>query len=242
MNIAVITIFPELIDQYCATSIMGRAQARGVVSVSTFDPRDQTEDAHRSVDDTPFGGGAGMVMTPGPLLRTVAANDVPRPLFALTPSGRPFTQALATELAQLDGFTLICGRYEGIDQRVLDRCDGEISLGDFVLAGGEIAALAVIEAVTRLIPGGLGNDLSAIEESFSDGLLEHPQYTKPAEYDGVEVPEIVRGGHHAKIERWRRAMALQRTRERRPDLWSAYRVTEDDRRAWREVFGEDLQP
>jgi tRNA (guanine37-N1)-methyltransferase len=188
-----------------------------------YDLRDATDDVHRTVDDTPFGGGAGMVLRAEPILRTLDEHpDIARPLIALTPSGRPFTHAIAQELAAREGFSLLCGRYEGIDQRALDLVvDDEISLGDFVLAGGELAALCVIEAVVRLRPGALGNDESSLDESFSDGLLEYPHYTQPAELRGVAVPEILRSGDHARIARWRRAQALRRTIERRPDLIAA---------------------
>jgi tRNA (guanine37-N1)-methyltransferase len=187
------------------------------------DLRDATDDVHRSVDDTPFGGGAGMVLRAEPILRTIDAHpDIARPLIALTPSGRTFTHGVARDLATLDGFSLLCGRYEGIDQRALDLVvDDELSLGDFVLAGGELAALCVIEAVVRLRPGALGNDESSLDESFSDGLLEYPHYTQPAEVRGLAVPEILRSGDHARIARWRRAQALRRTLERRPDLIAA---------------------
>ena len=193
------------------------------------DPRDYATDRHRSVDDAPFGGGPGMVMMPGPLFAAVEAADPPRPLFLLAPSGRRFDQAWARELAATPGFSLLCGRYEGVDQRVADHlCDGELSVGDFVLAGGEAAALVVIEAVARLVPGVLGNDESTDVESFGDGLLEYPQYTRPAEFRGWEVPEVLRGGDHGRVERWRRAQALRRTMARRPDLVRDPRPASDE--------------
>ena len=220
LRVDVLTLFPDAIAQYATTSVLGRAVERGVWDLHLHDLRDATLDPHRTVDDTPFGGGAGMVMMAEPILRTLEANlDLARPLIALTPSGRTFNHDVALELSALDGFTLLCGRYEGIDQRVLDTVvDEEVSLGDFVLAGGELAALCVIEAVVRLRPGGLGNDASSVEESFGDGLLEYPQYTKPAEVRGLSVPEVLRSGDHAAIARWRRAQALARTLARRPDL------------------------
>ena len=220
LRVDVLTLFPEAIANYASTSVLGRASERDVWRFHLYDLRDATDDVHRTVDDTPFGGGAGMVMRAEPILRTLDEHpDIARPLIALTPSGRPFTHAIAQELAALEGFSLLCGRYEGIDQRALDRVvDDEISLGDFVLAGGELAALCVIEAVVRLRPGALGNDESSLDESFSDGLLEYPHYTQPAEVRGVAVPEILRSGDHARIARWRRAQALRRTIERRPDL------------------------
>jgi tRNA (guanine37-N1)-methyltransferase len=223
LRVDVLTLFPEAIANYASTSVLGRASERDVWRFHLYDLRDATDDVHRTVDDTPFGGGAGMVMRAEPILRTLDEHpDIARPLIALTPSGRPFTHAIAQELAALEGFSLLCGRYEGIDQRALDRVvDDEISLGDFVLAGGELAALCVIEAVVRLRPGALGNDESSRDESFSDGLLEYPHYTQPAEMRGVAVPEILRSGDHARIARWRRAQALRRTIERRPDLIAA---------------------
>jgi tRNA (guanine37-N1)-methyltransferase len=203
--------------------VLGRASERDVWELHVHDLRDATDDVHRTVDDTPFGGGAGMVLRAEPILRTLDEHDdIARPLIALTPSGRTFNQSIAQELAALDGFSLLCGRYEGIDQRALDLAvDDEISLGDFVLAGGELAALCVIEAVVRLQPGALGNDESSLDESFSDGLLEYPHYTQPADVRGVFVPEILRSGDHARIARWRRAQSLLRTIERRPDLIAA---------------------
>jgi len=223
LHVDVLTLFPDSIANYASTSVLGRASERDVWRFHLYDLRDATDDVHRTVDDTPFGGGAGMVLRAEPILRTLEQHpDIARPLIALTPSGRVFTQGIARELATLEGFSLLCGRYEGIDQRALDLAvDDEISLGDFVLAGGELAALCVIEAVVRLRPGALGNDESAREESFSDGLLEYPHYTQPAEVRGVAVPEILRSGDHVRIARWRRAQALRRTIERRPDLIAA---------------------
>ena len=223
LRVDVLTLFPDAIADYAATSVLGRALERDVWKLHLHDLRDATDDVHRSVDDTPFGGGAGMVLRAEPILRTIDAHpDIARPLIALTPSGRTFTHGVARDLATLDGFSLLCGRYEGIDQRALDLVvDDELSLGDFVLAGGELAALCVIEAVVRLRPGALGNDESSLDESFSDGLLEYPHYTQPAEVRGLAVPEILRSGDHARIARWRRAQALRRTLERRPDLIAA---------------------
>ncbi len=210
---------PEYLAGALEVSILGRARAQGLVDIRLHDPRDHTTDRHRSVDDAPFGGGAGMVMMPGPLFAAVEAAAPPRPLFLLSPSGRRFDQAMAGDLAATTGFSMLCGRYEGVDQRVADHlCDGELSVGDFVLAGGEAAALVVIEAVARLVPGVLGNDTSTLEESFGDGLLEYPQFTRPADFRGWPVPEVLRSGDHGQVARWRRAQALHRTRRRRPDL------------------------
>lgn len=219
MRIDVFTIFPEYLDAPLNVSLIARARERGQLDVRLHDPRDHTADRHRTVDDAPFGGGPGMVMMPEPLFAAVDAVQPPRPVFLLSASGRPFDQTLAGDLAETDGFSLVCGRYEGVDQRVADHlCDDELSVGDVVLAGGEAAALVVIEAVTRLVPGVMGNDQSAVEESFSTGRLEYPQYTRPAEFRGWSVPSELRSGDHALIERWRRAAALRRTLERRPDL------------------------
>jgi tRNA (guanine37-N1)-methyltransferase len=226
VRIDVVTIFPEYLEAALAVSLLGQAREAGRLEVRLHDPRDHSTDRHRSVDDTPFGGGAGMVMTPDVLFATVEAVDPPRPLLLLSASGRRFDQAWAGELAGGPGFSLLCGRYEGVDQRVADHlCDGELSVGDYVLAGGEAAALVVIEAVGRLLPGTLGNDASIAEESFGDGRLEYPQYTRPAEFRGWPVPEVLRSGDHARIARWRRAQALHRTRARRPDLFDAAALT-----------------
>jgi tRNA (guanine37-N1)-methyltransferase len=230
MRVDVFTIFPEYLDAPLSVSIVGRARGNGLLDVRVHDPREHTTDRHRTVDDAPFGGGPGMVMMPGPLFDAVEAADPPRPLFLLSASGRRFDQQCAAELAQLEGFSLLCGRYEGVDQRVADHlCDGELSIGDFVLAGGEAAALVVIEAVTRLLPGALGNDASVGEESFSSGLLEYPQYTRPAEFRGWEVPEVLRSGDHGRVERWRAARALARTLERRADLLGGRDLSAEER-------------
>lgn len=230
MRIDVFTIFPEYLAAPLEASLLGRAREAGLVDVRLHDPRDSTADRHRSVDDTPFGGGAGMVMTPGPLFAAVEAADPPRPLFLLSAAGRRFDQAMARELTEGEGFSLLCGRYEGVDQRVADHlCDGELSIGDYVLAGGEAAALVVVEAVARLVPGVMGNELSGGEESFGGGLVEYPQYTRPAEFRGWGVPEVLRSGDHGRIRRWRAAQALRRTLDRRPDLLAGRELTADER-------------
>ena len=235
-RIDVLTLFPDIIERYAAESILGRAAARDVWRLRTHDIRSATTDLHRTVDDSPFGGGAGMVMKPEPIVQTVeSVPDLPRPLIAVTPSGRPFNQATARDLVATQGFSLLCGRYEGFDQRALDLVvDDEISVGDFVLAGGELAALCIVEAVVRLLPGALGNDASSDDESFSEGLLEYPHYTKPAEFRGRVVPDVLRSGDHARVARWRRAAALRRTAARRPDLYAAYELTSEDEAALRE--------
>lgn len=223
MRIDVFTIFPGLIDAFCAETMLGKARASDLLDLRLHDPRDHTTDVHRTVDDAPFGGGAGMVMKPEPLFDAVAAADPPRPLFLLGPGGRRFDQALAHELAGTTGFSLIAGRYEGVDHRVREHLvDGELSVGDVVLNGGEVAACLVIEAVVRLLPGAMGNADSPLNESFgATGLLEEPQFTRPAEFRGWAVPEVLRGGDHARIARWRRAQALHRTIRDRPDLIAA---------------------
>lgn len=219
MRIDVFTIFPDMVEHFADQSLIGKARSAGALVVRVHDLRSSASDPHRSVDDSPFGGGAGMVLMPQPVFATVEAVDPPRPLFYLGPGGRRFEQPVARELAALDGFSLLCGRYEGVDERIRDHlCDGELSIGDVVLSGGEVAAMAVVEAVGRLVPGVMGNTTSADEESFSDGLLEYPHYTRPAEFRGWAVPEVLRSGDHGRVARWRRAQALRRTIDRRPDL------------------------
>ena len=236
VQIDVYTLFPELIEHYASSTILGRAQRAGHLAVSAIDLRDGATDERRTVDDTPFGGGAGMVLMPEPLTNCIERREAlygsPRPVIAMVPHGRPFDQATARRLSELDSFSLLCGRYEGIDQRVLDELiDEELSVGDFVLAGGELAALCVIEATARLLPGVLGNETSIEEESFSAGLLEYPQWTKPASFRGAEVPAVLRSGDHAKVARWRHAKALERTVAVRPDLIEARGGLSDDERA-----------
>ena len=247
-RLSVFTLFPALIEAHASTSLLGRARAAGVVEVVAHDLRSHGTGVHKAVDDAPFGGGAGMVLAPEPIFAAVEARldagDASRPLILLAPAGRRFDQAAARELAALvtdqGGLSLLCGRYEGFDQRVHDHLvDDEISLGDFVLGGGEVAAMAVVEAVARLLTGVMGNQASADEESFSDGLLEYPQYTRPAEFRGWSVPEVLRGGDHARVARWHRAMALHRTLERRPDLLAGVELTKADRSVLAE-FGLDF--
>ncbi|MGK2947331.1 MAG: tRNA (guanosine(37)-N1)-methyltransferase TrmD [Acidimicrobiales bacterium] len=222
MRIDVFTIFPDMVQAFAAESLLGKAQAAGTLDVRVHDLRDQTSDVHRTVDDSPFGGGAGMVLKPEPIFAAVEVVDPPRPLLYLSPAGRRLDQGFARELAATDGFSLLCGRYEGVDERVREHLvDGEVSIGDYVLGGGEVAAMVVLEAVGRLVPGVMGNDASADDESFSDGLLEYPHYTRPAEFRGWGVPDVLRSGDHAKVARWRRARALARTIAERPDLIEA---------------------
>jgi len=240
VRVDLFSIFPEYLDGPLRASLLGRAREAGILDIRIHDPREHTTDRHRSVDDAPFGGGAGMVMRPEPLIAAIEAAEPLRPVLLLGASGARFDQATARELAAGEGFALVCGRYEGVDQRVADHvCDGELSVADVVLSGGEAAALVVVEAVVRLVPGVMGNETSADDESFGpNGLLEYPQYTRPAEFRGWQVPEPLRSGDHARIERWRRAQSLRRTLDRRPDLLAGRGVTESERELLAE-FGLD---
>jgi tRNA (guanine37-N1)-methyltransferase len=230
VRIDVFSAFPEYLETPLRASLLGRARERDLVDVRVHDLREYATDRHRSLDDAPFGGGAGMVMLPEPLFAAVEAVNPPRPLLLLSAAGERFSQPRAAELAGGAGFSLLCGRYEGVDQRVADHlADGELSIGDYVTAGGEVAALVVIEAVTRLVPGVMGNAESGRDESHVDGLLEYPQYTRPADFRGWAVPEIVRSGDHARLARWRRAQALHRTVNRRPDLLEERPLSQADR-------------
>lgn len=238
LQIDVFALFPDLVDRFCSESLLGKARRGGLLDLRLHDIRDQTTDVHRTVDDAPFGGGAGMVMRAQPIFDSVEASDPPRPLIALGPSGRRFDQTVAHELAELDGFSLLCGRYEGIDNRVREHLiDDELSIGDVVLSGGEVAACVVIESVTRLRDGAMGNAQSPVTESFGEtGLLEEPQYTRPADFRGWTVPDVLRSGDHARIERWRQAQRLHLTLRRRPDLVERRGGVSDDERALLEEF------
>jgi tRNA (guanine37-N1)-methyltransferase len=214
-------------------SILGKAQQRGLFAVGVSDIRDHAVGKHHSCDDSPYGGGAGMVMRPEPLVGAIEAARERRPgarTVLLSPRGRRFDQKLAWELAQAPDLILVCGRYEGVDQRVIGWIDEELSIGDFVISGGEFAALVVIDAVARLIPGVLGNEASAGGESFEAGVLEFPQYTRPPEFRGQLVPEVLLSGHHAEVDRWRRRESLRITRERRPDLFNHLELSDRDRK------------
>ena len=238
LRVDTFTIFPDLVEGWLNASLIGKARRTGRLDLRVHDLRSTAQDPHRSVDDSPFGGGAGMVLAPEPLFAAVEAVGPPRPLLLLGPGGDRFDQARARELLAAGSFSLLCGRYEGVDQRVVDHlCDGEVSIGDYVLAGGELGALVIIEAVARLVPGVMGNEISAEEESFAEGLLEYPHYTRPAEFRGWAVPEVLRSGDHARVARWRRAMALDRTRTRRPDLLEARGGLDDADRRLLEEFG-----
>ncbi len=238
MRIDVFTLFPGMVDGFCSASLLGKARTAGLLDLRIHDPRDYTTDVHRTVDDAPFGGGAGMLMRPEPVFAAVEDVDPPRPLFLLGPGGRRFDQAMAAEFAATPGFSLLCGRYEGVDHRIREHLvDAELSVGDGVLAGGEVAACLVIDAVTRLVPGVMGNEASPITESFGErGLLEEPQYTRPADFRGWEVPEVLRSGDHGRIARWRHAQALHRTIATRPDLIEARGGLSDEERSLLEEF------
>src|SRR5437588_3481202 len=238
MRVDVFTCLPQLLEPLLSGSLLGKAREGGVLDVRVHDLRDYTTDRHRSVDDTPFGGGPGMVLAPEPIFTAVEAVEPQRPLFLLGPGGRRFDQAMATELAGGPGFSVLSGRYEGVDERVREHLvDDELSIGDYVLAGGEAAAFVVVEAVTRLVPGVMGNEESVEDESFRHGLLEYPHYTRPAEFRGWALPDILRSGDHGRVERWRRAQSLARTVGRRPDLVDARGGLSDEERALLQEFG-----
>jgi len=243
MRIDVLTLFPEVLEAFFGTSILGRAQSAGYVKVNTVDFRTYSTDKHHSVDEPPFGGGAGMVLGPQALfdavedIRTEGASVI-----LLSPQGRTFTQKIAEQLARKQHLILICGHYEGIDERV-STClaTDEISIGDYVLTGGEVAAVVIVDAVTRLIPGVLGNCESAGADSFSTGLLEHPHFTRPREYKGYSVPEVLLSGNHKQINLWRHKESLRRTLKRRPDLLNSYSFTDEDRSLIREIIREEFE-
>ncbi len=235
MKIDVVTIFPEMIRGALGYSILARAQKDGFVDIGVVDLRGFTPDKRRTVDDTPYGGGAGMVMKPDPVFDAVESITTGKPgarVILMTPQGRPFSQEIARELAAEEQVVLICGHYEGFDERIREHlATDEISVGDYVLTGGELPALIVIDAVSRLLPGVLGNEDSLGDESFENNLLEYPHYTRPLEYRGWKVPDVLLSGHHAEIAKWRLDQQEQRTRERRPDLWSQYAGERDLRLA-----------
>lgn len=229
----VLTLFPELFPGVLGASLTGRALKEGQWQLKAHDLREHGLTKHRNVDDTPAGGGAGMVLRAdvvGPAIEAVQAHARGRwPILYMSPRGKRFDQAMARDLASCAGVTMLCGRFEGVDERVIEHYGiTEISLGDFVMTGGELAAQAMLDATVRLLPGVLGNAESTVEESHSAGLLEHPQYTKPAEWNGHAIPPVLMSGNHAEIAKWRREMSHKLTRERRPDLWSAFEAAEDD--------------
>ncbi len=222
-DVKILTLFPEMFPGALSHSIMGKAMKKDLWNVEAINIRDYAKDKHKSVDDTPFGGGAGMVMKPDVLADAITHNHKSGKLIYLSPRGVTFNQQMATELAKEESLTILCGHYEGIDERVIEKFEiQEISLGDFVLTGGETAALTMLDAIIRLVPGVVGKDASLDEESFSMGLLEYPQYTKPSDWQGLKVPEILLSGHHEKIKTWRHEQALEITKQRRPDLFQKF--------------------
>lgn len=240
MRVHVLTLFPEMFAGPLDHSIVGRARQRGILEVQLVNIRDFTTDKHRIVDDTPYGGGPGMVMKPEPLFAAIESvrESSATHVILMDPQGHPFTQKRAWELAQKPHLVLVCGHYEGVDERVRTLVDEELSIGDYVLTGGELPAMVVLDAVCRLLPGALGEAASAQEESFEDGLLDHPHYTRPAVFRGMAVPDVLLSGHHAEIRRWRRREALRRTWLRRPDLLASARLTDEDRRWLAELEAE----
>jgi tRNA (guanine37-N1)-methyltransferase len=239
----IVTIFPDTIDAGLSEGVVARGIASGVLDVQVHDLRDFTTDRHRSVDDVPYGGGPGMVMKPEPLMKAVAhiaaTRGTPAAVVLLSPQGRAFTQAEAVRLAALGHVALLCGRYEGMDERVRELvATEELSIGDYVLSGGELAALVVVDAVSRLVPGVVGDEQSVAEDSFSRGLLDYPHYTRPAEVAGRRVPDVLLSGHHAEVRRWRRKAALARTLERRPELLAEAALDDEDRRLLEEIKKE----
>ena len=240
MQIEVVTLFPDLVRGALQFGILGRALERGLVSIGTEDPRTHTADVHRTVDDRPYGGGPGMVMKPEPLLAAIRAAHARlppgSPRVYLSAQGEPFGQALAQELARLPGMVLIAGRYEGVDERVIELgTDREVSVGDYVLSGGELPALTVIDAVARLLPGVLGDERSSVEESFAQGLLDWPHYTRPEVFEGAAVPSVLLSGDHADIRHWRLKQALARTAQRRPDLLRSAQLSVEAQRLLSEI-------
>ena len=236
IRITVLTLFPELIENYVAYGVIGRACREGKALIETVDIREFTADKHRTVDDLPFGGGAGMVLKPEPLAQAMESVPTAGHRVLLTPSGRTFTQQDAVAWSQFEALTLVCGRYEGVDERFADQyIDDAVSIGDYVLSGGELGAMVVLDAALRYVPGVLGNRESLACESFSDGVLEHPQYTRPANWRGHDVPDVLLSGHHRRIEEWRRKMSLRRTFQNRRDLLDKADLTAEER-AWVRAF------
>lgn len=240
MRFETLSVFPEVFAPYLDASIMGRAQRAGILDFAAHDLRDWTHDRHRTVDDAPFGGGQGMLMKPAPIFEAVEALSAegPRPhVVFFSPCGRRYDQSCAQALSHEERVLLVCGRYEGMDERAYELADDVFSLGDYVLTGGELAAMVVIDSVVRLLPGALGDAMSAKDESFSDGLLEYAQYTRPASYRGMDVPEVLLGGDHAKVDAWRRRSAVERTARWRPDLIEGADLTPDELALARAVMG-----
>ncbi|WIG97121.1 tRNA (guanosine(37)-N1)-methyltransferase TrmD [Myxococcus sp. SDU36] len=232
--VEILTLFPGMVSGYLGASILGKAQEKGLLVTTITDIREYAEGRHRVTDDAPYGGGAGMVMKPEPLVAAIEAARTRHPgarVLLMSPRGPTFTQATARELVRHEaGLILVCGRYEGVDERVMAHLDGELSMGDFVLTGGELAAMTVVDAVARLVPGVLGNVDSSVTESFEEGLLEHPHYTRPPVFRGVEVPAALQSGDHARIARWRRWKSLVLTQTRRPDLYAGVELSKADQK------------
>jgi tRNA (guanine37-N1)-methyltransferase len=243
MKFDVVTIFPRMIAAALAEGVVSRGIANGVLDVKVHDLRDYTTDRHRSVDDVPYGGGPGMVMKPEPLVKAVEAirtsRGTPDAVLLLSPQGKRFTQAEAGRLGKLSHIVLLCGRYEGMDERVPELVGAEeMSVGDYVVSGGELPALLIVDAVSRLVPGVVGDEQSVAEDSFARGLLDYPHYTRPAEFAGLKVPDVLLSGHHADVARWRRRTALERTLDRRPDLIERASLDDDDRALLEEIKKE----
>lgn len=245
LTVESLSVFPGVFDPYLSASIMGRAQAKGIFSFRAHDLRDWTHDRHRTVDDAPFGGGQGMLMKPAPIFEAVRdiASEGPRPhVVFFTPCGEPFTQRVAERLSAEERILFVCGRYEGMDERAYLLADECLSLGDYVLTGGELAALVVTDAVVRLLPGALGDEMSPVDESFSTaGLLEYAQYTRPATYEGLSVPGVLLSGDHAAVDAWRRKSAVERTARWRPDLLAAAELSDEERDLARRLMGQDAR-
>ena len=243
MNYHILTLFPEMVMDGLNTSIIGRAVEKGLISIEAINIRDYSKDKHNHVDDAPYGGGAGMVMQPGPvcdsyedLCRKIGKR--PRVLY-MTPQGQTFNQSIAEELAKEEDLVFLCGHYEGIDERALELIVTDyLSVGDYVLTGGELPAMVMIDCISRLVPGVLNNDISAEIESFHDNLLEYPQYTRPEVYEGKKVPEVLLSGHHKKIETWRRQQSIKRTLERRPDLLADANLSKKEKQYLAELLAE----
>jgi tRNA (guanine37-N1)-methyltransferase len=247
MRFDIVTIFPRMVEAGLAEGVVSRGIGRGLLDVAVHDLRDHTSDRHRSVDDVPYGGGPGMVMKPEPLVRAVehvrATRGQPDAVVLLTPQGRPFRQAEAVRLSGLTHVALLCGRYEGMDERVRELvATEELSIGDYVLSGGELAALVIVDAVSRLVPGVVGDEQSVEEDSFSRGLLDYPHYTRPGEFAGLKVPDVLLSGHHADVRRWRRKAALARTLDRRPELLALASLDDEDRKLLDEIRRERGTP
>ena len=241
----IVTIFPAMVTQALEAGVLGRAIANGTIRVTVRDLRDFTADRHRVVDDVPYGGGPGMVLKPEPLFRALDAIEAersgPKTVILTSPQGRPFTQAAAERLSRIEHVVVLCGRYEGVDERVRTRVTEELSIGDYVLTGGELPALVVVDAVARLVPGVVGDEASIEGESFNRGLLDFPHYTRPAVVDGLSVPDVLLSGNHAEIRRWRKRQALARTLERRPDLLERAALDEEERIILQELQHDRLR-